>query len=121
MFSKTLNAIFDVSLLLIMAVSVLLLMGCASAEKIPVRVPVEVKVPVMVPCIEQKDLPAMPVLASTKVQGHESDCELVNMVLTDRAQLKLYADQLQAVLAGCVNPASSRRVNQLDRVIVKAK
>jgi len=84
-----------------------LLMGCASVEKEPVYVPVDVSKVVAAPCIEQKDLPVMPVLATTKIQGHESDCELVNLVLTDRAQLKLYAEQVQAVLAGCVKPAGS--------------
>lgn len=84
-----------------------LLMGCTSVQKEPVYVPVDVTKVVAAPCIEQKDLPALPVLATTKIQGHESDCELVNLVLTDRAQLMLYRDQVQGVLAGCVKPAGS--------------
>lgn len=95
-------------LLLMMCVTGLLfLQGCAQVERVPVYTPVDVTKVVAAPCIEQKDLPALPVLASTKVEGNESDCELVNMVLTDRAQLMLYRDQVQEVLAGCVNPASS--------------
>jgi hypothetical protein len=83
------------------------LFACTTVKKEPVYVPIDVTKVVVAPCIEQRDLPPVPVLASTKIQGHETDCELVNVVLTDRAQLKLYAEQLQAVLAGCVKPASS--------------
>lgn len=83
-----------------------LLIGCGTVQEVPVYMPVDVEKVVAVPCIEQHELPALPVLATTKIQGHESDCELVNMVLTDRAQLMLYRDQVQAVLAGCVKPAS---------------
>jgi predicted transcriptional regulator len=84
-----------------------LLSGCTTVQEVPVYTPVDVTKVVVAPCIEQKDLPQLPVLATTKIQGHESDCELVNLVLTDRAQLKLYVDQVQGVLAGCVKPASS--------------
>jgi uncharacterized protein YcfL len=94
-------------LMLLVMVGAWLLLGCTSVEEVPVYTPVDVTKVVAAPCIEQKDLPQAPVLASAKIQGHESDCELVNVVLTDRAQLKLYAEQLEAVLAGCVKPASS--------------
>lgn len=81
--------------------------GCTGVQEVPVYTPVDVSKVVVAPCIEQKDLPAVPVLATTKIQGHEDDCELLNLVLTDRAQLKLYVDQVQGVLAGCVKPAGS--------------
>jgi hypothetical protein len=106
-FCKTLERIFDVAICVVIAVSVLLIVGCTSVQEVPVYVPVDVTKVVVAPCVEQKDLPALPVLATTKIQGHESDCELVNLALTDRAQLKLYAEQVQGVLAGCVKPASS--------------
>lgn len=94
-------------ILLIVALAVMCV-GCATQlETVPVYTPVDVTKVVAAPCVEQKDLPAAPVLATSTIQGHETDCELVNMVLTDRAQLKLYAEQLEAVLAGCVKPASS--------------
>lgn len=89
------------------AVVASLLTGCGSVTEVPVYTPVDVTKVVVAPCIEQKDLPAVPVLATTKIQGHEDDCELLNLVLTDRAQLKLYVDQVQEVLAGCVKPAGS--------------
>ncbi len=89
------------------AVVASLLVGCGTVQEVPVYTPVDVTKVVVAPCIEQKDLPAVPVLATTKIQGHESDCELLNLVLTDRAQLKLYVDQVQGVLAGCVKPDSS--------------
>jgi hypothetical protein len=93
--------------LLVAVVAVFFLQGCTSVQEVPVYTPMDVTKVVVAPCIEQKDLPVAPVLASARIQGHESDCELVNVVLTDRAQLKLYAEQLQGVLAGCVKPASS--------------
>ena len=93
--------------LLVAVVAVFFLQGCTKFEEVPAYTPVDVTKVVVAPCIEQKDLPVVPVLATTKIQGHESDCELVNLVLTDRAQLKLYVDQVQGVLAGCVKPASS--------------
>ena len=89
-----------------------LLAGCSNVREVPVYTPVDVEKVVAVPCIEQHELPELPVLATTKIEGHESDCELVNMVLTDRAQLMLYRDQVQAVLAGCVKPASGEAVSQ---------
>ncbi|WP_331352576.1 hypothetical protein [Cellvibrio sp. UBA7671] len=84
-----------------------ILLGCTTVKEVPVYTPVDVTKVVVAPCIEQKDLPAVPVLATTKIKGHEDDCELLNLVLTDRAQLKLYVDQVQGVLAGCVKPAGS--------------
>lgn len=83
------------------------LAGCTTVQEVPVYTPVDVTKVVVAPCIEQKELPAVPVLATTKIQGHEDDCELLNLVLTDRAQLMLYVDEIQGVLAGCVTPASS--------------
>lgn len=81
--------------------------GCTTVEEVPVFTPVDVTKVVVAPCIEQKDLPPVPILATAKIQGHEDDCELLNLALTDRAQLKLYMEQVQEVLAGCVKPASS--------------
>lgn len=94
-------------LLMLAVAAVFFLQGCTSVQEVPVYTPVDVTKVVAAPCVEQKDLPAAPVLSTSTIQGHETDCELVNMVLTDRAQLKLYAEQLEAVLAGCVKPASS--------------
>lgn len=85
----------------------LLLSGCGTVREVPVYTPVDVTKVVVAQCIEQKDIPAPPVFSTTKIQGHESDCELVNIVLTERAQQKLYIEQLQGVLAGCVKPADS--------------
>lgn len=85
----------------------LVLCACASVEKEPVTVPVEVKVPVTIPCIEPHEVPIPPNFATLQIQGHETDCELVNILLTDWVQRKTYIEQLQGVLAGCVKPAGS--------------
>lgn len=93
---------------LLAVVSVFFLQGCATQlEPVPVYTPVDVTKVVAVPCIEQKDLPVLPVFATQLIQGHETDCELVNIVLTERAQQKKYIEELQGVLAGCVKPAGS--------------
>lgn len=95
------------AVLVLIVAAVFFLQGCTSVKEVPVYTPVDVTKVVVAPCIEQKDLPVLPVLATSNIEGHESDCELVNLVLTDRAQLMLYRDQVQEVLAGCVKPASS--------------
>jgi hypothetical protein len=104
---KYLDAMWQLILCVLVAMFIALLAGCTTVQEVPVYTPVDVTKVVVAPCIEQKDLPALPVLATTKIQGHESDCELVNLALTDRAQLLLYRDQVQGVLAGCVKPTSS--------------
>ncbi len=91
----------------LMLLCVLFLVACTSVEKVPVSVPVETKVPVIIPCIEHSEIPVPPNFATNLVQGHETDCELVNIVLTERAQQKKYIEELKAVLAGCVKPAGS--------------
>lgn len=92
---------------LVAVIGVFFLQGCTRLEPVPVYTPVDVTKVVAAPCIEQSDLPVPPVFATGLIQGHESDCELVNIVLTERAQQKKYIEELQGVLAGCVKPASS--------------
>jgi len=82
----------------------LLIAACTHVEKIPVQVPVEVKVPVMVPCIDAKELPALPNFATQSITGNEPDCELVDALLIERLQHQQYFKELNAVLAGCSDP-----------------
>jgi hypothetical protein len=65
---------------------------------------VEVKVPVMVPCIDADELPARPHFATQDIKGNEPDCELIDALLIERLQHQQYAENLNSVLAGCVNP-----------------
>lgn len=93
---------------LVAVIAVFFLQGCTTRlEPVPVYTPVDVTKVVAAPCVEQKDIPVAPLFATRLIQGHESDCELVNIVLTERAQQKKYIEELQGVLAGCVKPASS--------------
>lgn len=50
----------------LLLLSSMFLIACTSVKKEPVYVPVDVTKVVVAPCIEQKDLPAVPVLATTK-------------------------------------------------------
>lgn len=84
-----------------------MLCACTTVEKEPVTVPLEIKVPVAISCIEPHEVPIPPNFATLQIQGHETDCELVNILLTDWVQRKTYIEQLQGVLAGCVKPAGS--------------
>jgi hypothetical protein len=60
-----------------------------------------------VPCVKPAELPTMPIFATQKITGNESDCELVDAVLIERLEQKQLIEKLQGVLAGCIAPADS--------------
>lgn len=76
-----------------------LVTGCASA---PPPLPVEVRIPVPVPCIQT--VPERPALTFDAL-ADAGVYDQVRALLIDRGRLVAHADELQAVLAGCVMPS----------------
>lgn len=75
----------------------LLLAGCAST----VEIPKEVQVPVPVPCVDQKDLPAPPAIASEAELLLMPRYERTLRLWIDHARLVTYQAQLEAIARRC--------------------
>lgn len=75
-----------------------ILAGCASPSRIMLADPVEIKIPVRVPCI--KTVPAAPVWAFNPA-ADASTYALVDNLLIEREQRRIYEAELMAVMRGC--------------------
>lgn len=77
---------------------VLLLAGCGTM----LPVPREVKIPVPVPCVDARDVPAKPPIATDADLLKLDDYQFTLTIWLDRRMLQQYSDLQAALLIGCV-------------------